>query len=313
MVEFKRESEYNKTNSNPSITLVEKDESRKLPSAESTLRQATLRLGGPSGEVVEVKDVRYYLGARLFRHLESGDRTSKDYQLLQQAQDLSSPIGVQAAIEIFKTQFELSRNELSSTPKGARHRDLMREALAFGISIIKVEQMLPNPQKPKLDSFAGGHKITSEQPQSDIDSLADGDRITSEHLQLVLDGFRLRHDRRNRFNQPSEYLELLIKAQGFTKSKQGREAAVQFIEETLEFGVLGVGGEMDKLLLPLNIPNDPLLASVVLEKRASEGDSEAAEKLKVLDIINGKMLRYHKIVRNVGALMGELEKGSKRS
>lgn len=205
-----------------------------LPSAEGILRQATLRLGGVSGEVVKIEDIEYYLGARLLSHLEleSGDRVSEDYQLLQQAQDLSSPTGVAAAIDILKTQLESLKEEFS-TPKDKRDRKLMREGLALGFSIAMLEkEILPKSQIAPFKDILAGHKITSEQ------------------LQSIIDGSISQYESKSDLPEQSlENLELLRKAKDFRRSKEGREAAVQFIEREVESTISRLRTHRDYLIL----------------------------------------------------------------
>lgn len=283
------------------IKLNKNNKDKVLPSAEDTLRQATLRLGGPSGEAIKVEDIRYYLSARLLSHLGSGDKASKDYQLLQQAQDLSSPTGVQAAIEVFKAQFESLREEFSTTPKDKRDRNLIREGLALGLSITNLEKdMLPNSQIATFNDILAGHKITSEQ------------------LQSVIDGFRFEYESRSNLPEESlKNLELLRKAKNFRRSKEGREAAVQFIENTVGSMVLSLRIQTRKLLDDWKISDDPPITQLMLQGLASKGDSEAVGRLKILNGINEKILTSQNAgqnaVRNVIELMEELEKGSRRS
>lgn len=277
-------------------------EHRVLPSAKDMLRQATLGLGGPSGEVVKVKDIRYYLGARLLFHLESGDRASKDYQLLQQAQYLSSPTGVTAAIDIFKTQFESLREELSTTPKDKRDRDLIREGLALSLSRIKLEEMLPESQeptlkqKPTLEDLPGSRKITSEQLQSFID-------VTLLKVESL----------KNLPKQSLEHLELLRKAKDFRRSTEGRKAAVQFIERAVGANVSLLRGQMFELCMYKWMTGDPFITQSILEDLVSRGDPVAVGRLKMFNEINEQISTFQNIVTNVVELMGELERGSKRA
>lgn len=267
-----------------------------LPSAQDTLRQATLRLGGPSGELVKIEDIRYYLGARLLCHLESGDRASNDYQLLQKAQDISSPTGVHAAIEIFKAQFESLKEELSTTPKNTRSRDLVREGVALGLSIIRLEkEMLPKSQKPTVEKkpvakadfedreTARGQfelkKLKTGRAAFDVWNQPVGHKITEKEVDLLLDAsWIITPVGRDPALSELVYaavLDLVKKAKDFRNNKEGRGAVVKLVNTQAE-------------------------TIISTTRRLNPPDADE------------KTSRVRHAVASVKELMGELEKGGKR-
>lgn len=271
-----------------------------LPSAQNMLKQATLKLGGPTGEAVRIEDIRFYLGAKFLVQLESGDRNSENFRLLQNAQNLSSPIGVLSAINIFNTQLNSLREELSKTPKGKRDRDLVREGVALGLSRIKLEkEILPTLQRPTDKQASIFEKTPADHQEEARDHLLKPNllnytqkeieatqaalrvwlqqpvdkRITSVELKALLNGVMLR---RYDLFVAVNLGELLIKAESFSTSKEGRDAAIRLVE----------------------FDGEQLIEMLKEQKLAN---------------IDETILRIRHVVAGVKELIGELEKGDKKS